>query len=72
MKLSDAEMHEKHTIVELLSQTELQERLQALGVVEGCEICPLRTNNATMIVDVRGCRYALSKDITDCILVRRL
>jgi Fe2+ transport system protein FeoA len=72
MKLTEAVINEKLEVIELLTSTEYQERLHALGVVEGCEICPLRNNNSTMVVDVRGCRYALGKEITECILVKRL
>jgi Fe2+ transport system protein FeoA len=70
MKLSEAKNNEKLRIVDLLNTNEYRERLHALGIIEGCEICPLRKENSNMIVNVRNCRYALGKEITDCILVK--
>jgi Fe2+ transport system protein FeoA len=70
MKLSEVDIDEDVEITELLSDDEV--RLRSLGISEGCIICPLRNNNSTMIVNVRGCRYAVSKELTDCILVKRL
>lgn len=72
MKLTDAKINERVEIVELLNSDEYQQRLRSLGVVEGCEVCPLRNNDSTLILDVRGCRYAVGKEIAECILVKRL
>jgi Fe2+ transport system protein FeoA len=72
MKLSDANNNEQLEVIGLESNVEYLERLHSLGIMEGCAICPLRNQDSTMIVDVRGCRYALGKEITECILVRRL
>lgn len=72
MKLSDAENKEKLEIVDVLNSNELCEKLHALGITRGCEICPLRNQDFMMIVDIRDCRYALGKEITDCILVKRI
>jgi Fe2+ transport system protein FeoA len=71
MKLSEAENNKNLKVVELDTE-EHRERLQSLGIFEGCEICPLFNQDSTMVIDVRGCRYALGKAITECILVRRL
>lgn len=49
-----------------------QERLTALGFTEGCEVCPLRKNDTTLLVSVRDCRYAIGKEVAECIHVKRL
>jgi hypothetical protein len=72
MKLSEAENNEKLEIVDVLNSNEQREKLHSLGITKGCEICPLRNQDRIMIVDVRDCRYALGKEITDCILVKRI
>ena len=71
MKLTDAKIDEKLEIVQI-SKNVYEQRLSALGMIEGCEICPLRNNDGTVLVDVRGCRYALGKEISECILVKPL
>lgn len=71
MKLIDAKIDEKLEIVQI-SKNVYEQRLSALGMIEGCEICPLRNNDGTLLVDVHGCRYALGKEISECILVKRI
>jgi len=56
----------------VLNSNEQREKLHSLGITKGCEICPLRNQDFMMIVDIRDCRYALGKEITDCILVKRI
>lgn len=70
MNLLEVDVDEK---VEVLEVDGLyQQRLSALGFVEGCEVCPLRKNGGTLLVDVKGCRYMLGSELAECILVRRL
>ena len=71
MKLTDAENHKKLTVIEL-HNTPYEERLRILGFREGCEVCPLMNNGSSMVVGVDNCRYAIGKEITDCILVEQL
>ena len=71
MKLTDAKIDEKLEIVQIYKNG-YEQRLSAMGMIEGCEICPLRNNNGTLLVDVLGCRYALGKEISECIVVKPL
>ena len=69
MKLTDANIDEKLKVTEVNNYTQ---RLNALGVFEGCEICPLLKNSHTLLVDVNGCRYAMGKEVAEFILVKRV
>jgi len=68
MKLTDAKVDEALKIISVDSGS-YQHRLLSMGMIEGCSVCPLQKNGTTTLVDVGGCRYALSKEITDCIHV---
>lgn len=70
MKLTDTKVNEKVEITSVDSGS-YQHRLLSMGMIEGCPVCPLQKNGTTTLVDVNGCRYALSKDITDCIHVSK-
>ena len=70
MKLSDAEENENLEVTDI--QSDIQDRLRAMGVFEGCAICPLLCSNDNTVIEVQGCRYAISKDLADCIIVKRL
>jgi len=72
MKLTDAKVDEKLEVVQLEDSSEYQAKLSAMGFVEGCEVCPLHKNDNTMLVQIKGCRYALGKEAAECILVKRL
>lgn len=68
MKLTDASLNQTVYITEI-THNDKSARLLELGMVSGCAVCPLRNENGTMLVDVRGCRYALGKDVAECIFV---
>ena len=71
MKLTDIDEKEKVEITDI-TPNPYSERLQVLGMVEGCEICPIMKNDNGVLVDVRGCRYAIGNDLAECILVKRI
>jgi Fe2+ transport system protein FeoA len=68
MKLTDTKINEKVKITSVDSGS-YQHRLLSMGMIEGCSVCPLQKNGTTILVDVNGCHYAMSKEITDCIHV---
>jgi len=68
MKLSEATIDIRCHVTDIIN-AESQARLLPLGMLVGCEICPLRHSGDTTLVDVRGCRYALNKEVSDSILV---
>ena len=70
MKLTDAHIQEKLKILYVDSGSH-QNKLLSMGIIEGCPVCPLQKNGTTTLVDVNGCRYAMSKEITDCIHVSK-
>ena len=70
MKLSDVELNTSCEIVDVVADENYQHRLAELGMLVGCSICPLRKNHGTLVLDVQGCRYALGKQLSDCIIVR--
>jgi len=65
------EVNEDETVEVTDVDATYQERLSALGFVKGCEVCPLRKNNTTMLVSIRDCRYAIGKEVAECIHVKR-
>ena len=71
MKLSDAEDKEKLEVLNI-EAADIEARLRAMGIYEGCEICPLMHGNGNMILDVHGCRYAIDDELAKCIAVKRL
>jgi Fe2+ transport system protein FeoA len=71
MKLTDIDEKEKVEITNITPSPDT-EKLHVLGMVEGCEICPIMKNDNAMLVDVRGCRYAIGNEVAECILVKRL
>ena len=68
MKLTDAELHKTMSVVEV-DNCEYQHRLSALGFVSGCKVCPLENRVGTVLVDIKGCHYAMSKEIAEHINV---
>ena len=68
MKLTDAKLNKEITVISV-DNCEYQNRLSALGFVSGCKLCPLENTNGTMLLDLQGCRYAMSKEIVDHINV---
>jgi Fe2+ transport system protein FeoA len=71
MKLIEASINKKLKVIDI-EQTNDSCKLSCLGINEGCEICLINCNKTTTIVEVRGCKYILGKEITDCIFVENL
>ena len=71
MKLSEAKDKEKLEVLNI-ENNEIEDKLRAMGIYEGCEVCPLMHGNGNMLLDVHGCRYAIDDDLAECIVVRRL
>jgi Fe2+ transport system protein FeoA len=68
MKLTDAELKKPLTVVEV-DNCEYLHRLSVLGFVSGCKVCPLDNLSGTVLVDIKGCRYVMSKEIAERINV---
>lgn len=68
MKLTDAKLNKEITVISV-DNCEYQHKLSVLGFVSGCKVCPLENTNDTVLVDIKGCRYAMSKEIVDHINV---
>jgi len=62
MKLTEAELHKRFNVVDIQS-CPYQQRLLELGIMKGCEVCPLNNLNGTVLVDIKGCRYAFGEEI---------
>jgi Fe2+ transport system protein FeoA len=62
MKLTDAELNTTLTVI-TVDDCEYRNRLSILGFVSGCKVCPLNNLDGTVLIDIQGCRYAVSKEI---------
>ncbi len=68
MKLNDAKLHKTMSIVEV-DDCEYTHKLSVLGFVSGCRVCPLMDLDGTLLVDIKGCHYAMSQEIAEHINV---
>ena len=68
MKLTDAELNKTLTIIKV-DNCDYQHKLSVLGFVSGCRVCPLNNLVETVLVDMKGCRYAVSKEVAEHINV---
>ena len=68
MKLTDVTIGKTITVINV-DDCEYSHKLSVLGFVSGCKVCPLNTIDETVIVDIKGCRYAMSKELVDHINV---
>ena len=71
MKLTDAKLHKTMSVVEV-DNCEYQYRLSVLGFVSGCKVCPLENRDGTVLVDIKGCHYVMSKEIAEHIDVEEI
>ena len=72
MTLDTGKINETFTIEKLELPLKLEKRLEALGMTEGTSILILNANSSgTLIVNVRGTRFALGRGITKQITVRK-
>ena len=71
MFFDDAATTEIYTIEKIDLPLKLEKRLEALGMTEGTSILVLNAKSrGTLIVNVRGTRFALGRGITKQITVR--
>jgi Fe2+ transport system protein FeoA len=68
MKLTDAELKKTLTIIEV-DDCEYTQKLSVLGFVSGCRVCPLMDLSGTLLIDIKGCHYAMSQEIVEHINV---
>lgn len=68
MKLTDIKLNKETTVISV-DNCEYQQKLLVLGFVSGCKVCPLQNSNDTILVDIKGCRYAMSKELLNHINV---
>lgn len=71
MKLTDAKLNKVMTVVEV-DDCEYLQRLSVLGFVSGCKVCPLDNLGGTLLVDIKGCHYAMSQEIAEHINVEEI
>ena len=68
MKLNDVKLHKTMSIIEV-DDCEYTHKLSVLGFVSGCRVCPLMDLDGTLLVDIKGCHYAMSQEIAEHINV---
>jgi len=70
MKLSDGEIEKSYTVDEVRLPLALERRLEALGILPGTQLHILnKKSRGTLIIFVRGTRFAVGRGITENILV---
>jgi Fe2+ transport system protein FeoA len=68
MKLTEATLNKTLKVIEV-TDCEYKYKLSVLGISQGCTVCPLNNLNGTVLVDIKGCRYAMSQEIAEHINV---
>ena len=72
MTLDTGKINETYTIEKIDLPLKLEKRLEALGMTEGTSILVLNAKSrGTLIVNVRGTRFALGRGITKQIAISR-
>ena len=65
MTLNNGIVNEAYKIKNMNLPTKIEKRLEALGMIEGTEIAVLNMKNqGTLIIKVRGTRFAIGKNIS--------
>lgn len=71
MTLNTGKIHETYNVVSVDLPFQIEKRLQALGMTLNTSIEILqKKNNGTLVINLRGTRFALGKDITKRIEVK--
>lgn len=70
MTMRDGKKNDRLTVVDITSDAKVKKRLQDMGLIKGTQvqILGLHSNNA-YIINVRGARVAISKEIASQIIV---
>lgn len=70
MRLKEGTIGIEYTVSKLDLGIHLKDRLQSLGMITGTQIEVIhKKKNGTMVIDLRGTRFALGSHITDKIEV---
>ncbi|HIW18589.1 MAG TPA: ferrous iron transport protein A [Candidatus Faecalicoccus intestinipullorum] len=70
MRLKEGTIGIEYTVSRLDLGIHLKDRLQSLGMITGTQIEVIhKKKNGTMVIDLRGTRFALGSHITDKIEV---
>lgn len=72
MTLNDGEVNAEYIVEKLYVPIHMEKRLQALGMTSGTKVIVLNNKSGgTLIIKVRGTRFAIGKGISKNIEVRR-
>ena len=72
MTLNDGEVNAEYIVEKLCLHIHMEKRLQALGMTSGTKVIVLNNKSGgTLIIKVRGTRFAIGKGISKNIEVRR-
>lgn len=72
MTLDDGEVNAEYIVEKLCLPIHMEKRLQALGMTSGTKVIVLNNKSGgTLIIKVRGTRFAIGKGISKNIEVRR-
>ena len=69
MPLSYAEIEQSQIIKRIGGSPEVKKHLENLGFHIGGEICVLNTLNGNLIVNVKECRVAVSRELANKIMI---
>ncbi|MCI8630108.1 MAG: ferrous iron transport protein A [Firmicutes bacterium] len=73
MTLNDGEVNTEYIVEKLCLPIHMEKRLQALGMTSGTKVIVLNNKSGgTLIIKVRGTRFAIGKGISKNIEVRRV
>ena len=73
MTLNDGELNTEYIVEKLCLPIHMEKRLQALGMTSGTKVIVLNNKSGgTLIIKVRGTRFAIGKGISKNIEVRRV
>ena len=73
MTLNDGEVNTEYIVEKLCLPIHMEKRLQALGMTSGTKVIVLSNKSGgTLIIKVRGTRFAIGKGISKNIEVRRV
>lgn len=71
MTLDKGEISKNYVIEEMVLPLNVQKRLEALGMTSGTQVQVLNSKSkGTLIIKVRGTRFAIGRDISKNISVR--
>ena len=72
MTLNDGEVNAEYIVEKICLPIHMEKRLQALGMTSGTKVIVLNNKSGgTLIIKVRGTRFAIGKGISKNIEVRR-